>query len=382
MSQIEPDTKDWTWVLSAACPECGFVAADVDVARVGDAVRANAALWPVVLGGPEPGRRPRPGTWSVIEYACHVRDVHRVFAGRVALMLDHDGPHFASWDQDATALEERYDLADPAVVGLELVEAADLVARLYDGVRRDQRARTGQRSDGSAFTVDSIARYHLHDVVHHAWDVRRQLTVAAYDRTAADYRDASAPLGDHVRAGLDDLASRLAPGALVLEIGSGGGRDALELEARGLRVRRTDVTPGFVALLREAGHDADVLDPLTDDLAPTGPDASDASDAAYDAVWAHASLLHVARTDLPVVLARLGEVTRPGGVLRLAVKEGDGEGWSTHGSVDVPRMFTYWRRADLEAVLTAAGWEVARTDQTDGRRGERWLSVLATRRLA
>lgn len=47
------------------------------------------------------------------------------------------------------------------------------MADLYDGVPTEAMDRTGFRSDGSAFTVGSIARYHLHDVVHHAWDVRR-----------------------------------------------------------------------------------------------------------------------------------------------------------------------------------------------------------------
>jgi SAM-dependent methyltransferase len=365
---IVPDTKDWTWVLTEPCADCGFVADDVDVAHVGDAIRANAALWPVVLAGRGATERPDAATWSPTEYAAHVRDVHRVFTERVTAMLAEDGPRFANWDQDATALEERYDLADPAAVGPELLEAAAVVADLYDGVRPEALGRPGFRSDGSAFTLDTIARYHLHDLVHHVWDMRRELTVAAYDRQATDYREASAPLGDAVRRGLDDLAARLAPGAVVLEVGSGGGRDARELEARGMRVRRTDVTPGFVALLREQGHEAEVLDPLQDDLG--GP---------HDAVWANASLLHVARADLLVVLERLAAATRPGGVLRMSVKDGDGEGWSTHGSIDVPRMFTYWRRPALEAVVTGAGWGVERVEESDGMRGERWLTVLARR---
>ena len=27
---IEPDTKDWTWVLDRPCPECGFEASTRD----------------------------------------------------------------------------------------------------------------------------------------------------------------------------------------------------------------------------------------------------------------------------------------------------------------------------------------------------------------
>ena len=97
-------------------------------------------------------------------------------------------------------------------------------------------------------------------------------TVRAYDRDAGAYAAATRDVPDAVRARMVDLAHRLGAGAHVLEIGSGGGRDALVLEGLGLRVRRTDVTPGFVALLRDQGHPCDLLDPLVDDLsAPDGP---------------------------------------------------------------------------------------------------------------
>ena len=95
-------------------------------------------------------------------------------------------------------------------------------------------------------------------------------------------------------------------------------------------MRRTDVTPGFVELLRADGDEADVLDPLTDDLAdPAAPGTP------YDGVWANACLLHVRREDLPAVLGRLAEATRRGGLLYASFKEGDGEGWSVHGNVVV-----------------------------------------------
>jgi SAM-dependent methyltransferase len=158
----------------------------------------------------------------------------------------------------------------------------------------------------------------------------------------------------------------------VLEIGSGGGRDAVLMEGLGLQVRRTDITPGFVALLREQGHDADLLDPLNDDLS--------SPEGAYDGVWANASLLHVRRDDLPTVLTRLAGVTRRGGVLRMAVKEGDGDGWSTHGSVPDPRHFTYWHADDLRDVALGAGWtEVEVVGGIAGKRSESWLELSAVR---
>ncbi|HYF73292.1 MAG TPA: methyltransferase domain-containing protein [Nocardioides sp.] len=375
---IVPDDKDWTWVLDRPCPECGFEASRVTVDRLGELVRDNATTWQALLTLDDARVRPAPTTWSGLEYACHVRDVHRVMGSRLRLMLEEDEPTFANWDQDETAVAERYAEQDPATVSAELLEAAVAVADRYDSVPPDAWGRRGFRSNGSEFTVESLGQYHLHDIVHHAWDVRTlvgRATVEAYDAHAAAYRDATAQLSAEALAQIDELAALLGSGARLLEIGSGGGQDARALEAAGLSVRRTDITPAFVELLRDAGHEADMLDPLVDDL-----DDPQRPGTPYDGVWASASLLHVDRADLPRVLRRLAGATRPGGVLMLWLKDGDGEGWSTHGSVGAPRHFVYWREAALREVLAGAGWTVDRLDhRASTRTGEPWLDVRAVR---
>ncbi len=169
---ITPDDKDWTWVLERPCPECGFDAASVDVTATGDAVRANAASWIEVLGSDDVRERPDPETWSALEYSCHVRDVYSLFAMRLALMINELDPMFANWDQDETALAERYLEQDPATVADELQAASVIIADGFDAVSGDQWTRTGRRSDGASFTVDTFARYFLHDPVHHLADVR------------------------------------------------------------------------------------------------------------------------------------------------------------------------------------------------------------------
>lgn len=168
---IEPDSKDWTWVLDETCPECGYEAWSMTVDRFAPLVRDNASVWEDLLADPGARTRPRAGVWSILEYGAHVRDVHLVFAERLRLMLAQDEPRFANWDQDATALEKRYDRSDPAVVAAELLEAAVDVAAIYESVPPDAWGRRGLRSNGSEFTVETLGRYHLHDVVHHRWDV-------------------------------------------------------------------------------------------------------------------------------------------------------------------------------------------------------------------
>ncbi|TQK71520.1 MULTISPECIES: DinB family protein [unclassified Nocardioides] len=171
-AEIAPDTKDWTWVLDRPCPDCGFDPAAVDRVAFGDVIRDNAAFWVSVLESPRAGERPEPTVWSPTEYACHVRDVHRVFVGRVEQMLTEDDPRFANWDQDETAVAERYDQQRAADVVPDLLAAADAVADAYDRVPDDAWDRPGRRSNGSVFTVETLGSYHLHDLVHHRWDVR------------------------------------------------------------------------------------------------------------------------------------------------------------------------------------------------------------------
>ena len=86
-------------------------------------------------------------------------------------MLDQDDPLFDNWDQDQTAIDDRYDEQDPGQVGLDLQAAGAVLADRFDSVPADSWTRTGRRSDGAAFTVDTFSRYLLHDPVHHVHDV-------------------------------------------------------------------------------------------------------------------------------------------------------------------------------------------------------------------
>jgi hypothetical protein len=170
---MEPDTKDWTWVVNRPCPECGFDPATVHHTEVAGRIRTDAARWVSRLNERGVRRRPQPTVWSTLEYGCHVRDVHRIFNHRVRLMLTEDEPQFPNWDQDETAIADDYASQDAATVATELFDAATVVADTYANVPDDGWSRPGLRSNGSEFTIATISIYHLHDIVHHAHDVSR-----------------------------------------------------------------------------------------------------------------------------------------------------------------------------------------------------------------
>jgi hypothetical protein len=176
---IEPDTKDWTWVVERRCDECGFDGSALPPEQVSELIRQNALAWREVLRR-DPAlltRRPRDDRWSVLEYAGHVRDVFRLYEVRLHLMLDEDDPDYPNWDQDEAAVAAAYNTLDPAAVARELQEAADELADSFDEVEGAAWQRTGNRSDGARFTVDTFARYLIHDPIHHLHDVERNFAM-------------------------------------------------------------------------------------------------------------------------------------------------------------------------------------------------------------
>jgi hypothetical protein len=170
---ITPDTKDWTWVLEEPCPECGL-----DTSRLGPrdvpvvVRRAAADVAGALTDGDAARRRPEPGVWSPLEYACHLRDVARRFDARLHLVLRVDEPRFENWDQDAAAVEDHYADQEPARVAAELTEAAERLAASFEAVPAEALERVGYRSDGARFTVVTLGRYVAHEFVHHAHDVK------------------------------------------------------------------------------------------------------------------------------------------------------------------------------------------------------------------
>ena len=168
---ITPDTKNWTWVIERPCPECGFDASTFEATDVAALLRANAAAWPAVLESPDVRVRPDDSTWSPLEYSAHVRDVLRLYEYRLGLMQEQEDPLFPNWDQDVTAVEEKYNEQAPAVVADEIVVAGASLADAFERVT--DWSRPGRRSDGVSFTIETFAKYFIHDPIHHLYDVTR-----------------------------------------------------------------------------------------------------------------------------------------------------------------------------------------------------------------
>lgn len=163
---------------------------------------------------------------------------------------------------------------------------------------------------------------------------------------------------------LDPFLARLDSGAVILEIGCGGGRDAAHMVARGFTVEATDGVPAMVAKANER-FDLNARVMRFDQLNAT---------EAYDAVWAHACLLHCPRNELPGVLTKIRTALRPNGLHFAMYKLGDGEGRDLLG-----RLHNFpdpdWLRARYaEANLELIAEEIFPGQAADGTQRD-WMAL-------
>ncbi|MGC4939801.1 class I SAM-dependent methyltransferase [Kribbella sp. DT2] len=224
--------------------------------------------------------------------------------------------------------------------------------------------------------LDADLGVRLPAVVEHTGDgwtsvVAENLLQAANAVTVQTYEQRADSFRSTIPRDPNDNLIRLVDKALpargtVLELGSGTGRDAAELERRGHQVRRTDATLAFVEMMRDDGFKADQLNALTDDYG--GP---------YDLVFADAVFLHFSADQLENVLTRCAEAAP---LLAFTTREGEGIEWSNR-FLELPRQFTLWEEGPLRALLTGTGWQVRQLDRGETRAGG-WFHILADRAAA
>jgi ubiquinone/menaquinone biosynthesis C-methylase UbiE len=192
-------------------------------------------------------------------------------------------------------------------------------------------------------------------------------TNATYDQIAADYA-AQVGRNDALAESRRRFAARLVVGARVLDVGCGPAHDTAGLRDLGLRAIGFDRSRGMLAQARP--HQ---LPLLLGDMRQLPLRAG-----ALDGLWVCASFLHIPKPDAPEVLRELRRVLRPGGVLFISIKRGQGQRWIAHGSGG-QRFFVFYQEDELDALLTAAGFIVRESwlDADHLGRPEPWIARLA-----
>lgn len=171
-------------------------------------------------------------------------------------------------------------------------------------------------------------------------------TIAIYDAKAADY--ARLVTMDTPDASLQAFIGLIPAGGRVLDLGCGPAAASAHMRAAGLDPDPVDASQGMVDLANQT-HDIGARLAKFDDIDAEG---------AYAGVWANFSLLHAPRDALPRYLAALHRALEPGGIIHVGMKTGEGAGRD-----GIDRFYTYVTVAELQGLLTGAGFTVTFTKE-------------------
>nr|WP_083894820.1 DinB family protein [Nocardia tenerifensis] len=126
---------------------------------------------------PKLRQRPKPDTWSPLEYACHMRDVLLVQRERVLAARRTRTPESWLMGRDERVEHDGYAEQKPTDVGRQLRDAAQLFANVLERLGDEDWARTLMFSypDPQERSLRWLALHTLHELRHHLLDMRRQL---------------------------------------------------------------------------------------------------------------------------------------------------------------------------------------------------------------
>jgi superfamily II DNA or RNA helicase/SAM-dependent methyltransferase len=156
-------------------------------------------------------------------------------------------------------------------------------------------------------------------------------------------------------------------GGLILDAGCGSGRDARAFLEKGFRVVAFDGSASLAELAgQHIGQKVDVRQ-----------FADVEEQHCYDGVWACASLLHLSTAEIPDAINRLWLSVKPGGVVYLSFKYGDGERQQNgrHFTDADQTVLSAW--LDVLSELDRADYWISNDQRPD--RTERWINALIFR---
>jgi len=193
-------------------------------------------------------------------------------------------------------------------------------------------------------------------------------TIAYYDREADAY--VARTVGADMSEVYNRFLVRVAKHGLILDVGSGSGRDLLEFRNRKYEPR--GIEPSRELALRARAYSGEECAVANISTIPWKN---------FDGVWACASLLHIPKAHVAKSLQKLVDALKPGGAIYASLRYGTGPGRSLpdgryfedYTTEQVKALFE--GQPDLERVEL---WETK--DLANERREDTWINVIATKK--
>lgn len=188
-------------------------------------------------------------------------------------------------------------------------------------------------------------------------------TVEFYNNNVKDY--ATKTLSIDVSHEREKFMSCLKPGAKLLDVGCGSGRDLNAFQSAGFEVVGVDGAEEMcIHARRHSG--CKVYHSKFEDFTPGQP---------VDGIWAMASLVHTSDKDLPELIVWMWSWLKPGGVFFTCFKD-----TSSAGVSEASRFFNGFTIKELKRLFGALeGVEVLETWASDGF-NTTWQNIILRKR--
>ena len=179
-----------------------------------------------------------------------------------------------------------------------------------------------------------------------------QQTIKTYNEMAGKYDEETRDFWERFPSTIIDKFSELTRGK-VLDVGSGPGRDGLILQMRDMEVICLDASEEMVRLSTQKG-----LISVVGDF-----NSLSFQDESFDGVWAYTSLLHIKKSEIGIAMGEIKRVLKVGGIFGLGMIEGDKEEYRESSGVGKPRLFSFYKKEELESILASAGFKIIYFEQ-------------------
>ena len=203
-------------------------------------------------------------------------------------------------------------------------------------------------------------------------------TIKTYNAIAEDYKKRHLATNDKnvMQPSLDEFLSRVkTDNPVVLDIGSGAGYDAKYLHEHNCRVTSIDLSDSFLEIAKDLVPDVEFLKMDVRNLS--------FKDSHFDGIWASASLLHLPKKDMLLVLMKINTVLKGDGGLFIAVKQGAGEEFVVNkGKEDLDgarRFFAFYSKTEFEELLNKAGFVIDKYGENQNRKNI-WMNFFCSKK--